>query len=57
MTVHSAIPQSSFEGPDNETLADRIADQLNWWIITGQVKPGQKLIEKDIATNDASPAL
>jgi len=57
MTVHSAIPQSSFEGPANETLADRIADQLNWWIITGQVKPGQKLIEKDSATTDTSPAL
>jgi DNA-binding GntR family transcriptional regulator len=36
--------------PDNETLADRIADRLKRLIVTGEIKPGQKLVEKDIAT-------
>lgn len=34
---------------ENETLADRIADRLKRSIVTGEIKPGQKLIEKDIA--------
>jgi len=36
--------------PENETLADRIADRLKRLIVTGEIKPGQKLVEKDIAT-------
>src|ERR1700753_4153538 len=35
--------------PENETLADRIADRLKRLIVTGQIKSGQKLVEKDIA--------
>jgi len=35
--------------PENETLADRIADRLKRLIVTGEIKPGQKLVEKDIA--------
>jgi DNA-binding GntR family transcriptional regulator len=35
--------------PGNETLADRIADRLKRLIVTGEIKPGQKLVEKDIA--------
>jgi len=38
------------ELPTNETLADRIADRLKRLIVTGEIKPGQKLVEKDIAT-------
>jgi DNA-binding GntR family transcriptional regulator len=37
------------EVPENETLADRIADRLKRLIVTGEIKPGQKLVEKDIA--------
>lgn len=33
----------------NETLAGRIADRLKRQIVTGQLKPGQKLVEKEIA--------
>jgi len=33
----------------NETLAGRIADQIKRQIVTGQLKPGQKLVEKEIA--------
>jgi DNA-binding GntR family transcriptional regulator len=38
------------EGPPNATLASRIADVLKRQIVTGQLRPGQKLVEKDLAT-------
>ena len=41
---------SRFESPGNETLASRIADQIKRRIVTGALKPGQKLVEKDLAT-------
>ncbi len=47
MNLSGANHLSPFNGPANETLASRIADQLKRWIITGQFKPGQKLVEKD----------
>lgn len=40
---------SQFESPGNETLASRIAEQIKRRIVTGQLKPGQKLVEKEIA--------
>jgi DNA-binding GntR family transcriptional regulator len=35
--------------PANETLAGRIAEQIKRLIVTGQLKPGQKLVEKELA--------
>lgn len=43
----SFLPQP--EGTGNETLAGRIAEQIKRRIITGQLAPGQKLVEKDLA--------
>jgi DNA-binding GntR family transcriptional regulator len=40
---------SPLDSSSNETLAGRIADQLKRKIITGLLKPGQKLVEKEIA--------
>ena len=40
---------SPIESPGNETLASRIAEQIKRRIVTGQLKPGQKLVEKDLA--------
>lgn len=40
---------SPLDNLSNETLAGRIADQLKRQIVTGQLKPGQKLVEKEIA--------
>ena len=40
---------STLDGFANETLAGRIADQLKRQIVTGQLRPGQKLVEKEIA--------
>ncbi len=37
------------DAPANATLASRIAEQLKRQIITGQLRPGQKLVEKDLA--------
>jgi len=43
------IPGAPLGVTANETLADRIADRLKRLIVTGEIKPGQKLVEKDIA--------
>lgn len=40
---------SALENPANETLAGRIAEQIKRRIVTGQLKPGQKLVEKELA--------
>jgi DNA-binding GntR family transcriptional regulator len=40
---------SPLDNLSNETLAGRIADQLKRQIVTGQLRPGQKLVEKEIA--------
>jgi DNA-binding GntR family transcriptional regulator len=40
---------SRLESPANETLAGRIAEQIKRRIVTGQLRPGQKLVEKDLA--------
>jgi DNA-binding GntR family transcriptional regulator len=37
------------ESPGNETLAGRIAEQIKRRIVTGQLEPGQKLVEKELA--------
>lgn len=51
--MKSALADGSFLSPiestGNETLASRIAEQIKRRIVTGQLKPGQKLVEKDIA--------
>jgi DNA-binding GntR family transcriptional regulator len=49
MTLDDTITLSPFDGPKNETLASRVADQIKRWIVTGQLKPGQRLVEKEIA--------
>jgi DNA-binding GntR family transcriptional regulator len=49
MTLDDTIRLSPFDGPNNETLASRVADQIKRWIVTGQLKPGQRLVEKEIA--------
>src|ERR1700760_5191510 len=43
------VPGAPLGSPENETVADRIADRLKRSIVTGEIKPGQKLVEKDIA--------
>ena len=43
------VPGAPLGLTENETLADRIADRLKRLIVTGEIKPGQKLVEKDIA--------
>jgi DNA-binding GntR family transcriptional regulator len=39
----------SQSGPLNRTLSDQVADQLRQAILLGQLKPGQRIIEQDIA--------
>lgn len=47
--LDGAAVLSSVERPGNETLAGRIAEKIKRQIVTGQLKPGQKLVEKEIA--------
>ncbi len=47
--VDNTVFLSTLESPANETLAGRIAEQIKRRIITGQLKPGQKLVEKELA--------
>lgn len=47
--LDDAAVLSSVERPRNETLAGRIAEKIKRQIVTGQLKPGQKLVEKEIA--------
>jgi DNA-binding GntR family transcriptional regulator len=44
--MDTALPPG---GPGNITLASRIAEQLKRDIVTGRLRSGQKLIEKDLA--------
>ena len=49
LAVDDTVFLSPLESPVNETLAGRIAEQIKRRIVTGQLKPGQKLVEKDLA--------
>ncbi len=47
--VDNTVFLSALESPANETLAGRIAEQIKRRIVTGQLKPGHKLVEKELA--------